>query len=216
MATIGCRGLLTLWAGTAILGQVLAVGGTEAPLPAFGRDTVLVWKTENQKETSAFVVRIAAFAPGRYIEWEDSVAQGTIFMTESAVTSGKGFLNARLFEAGVDTRGKDATTLWLSRRIFQGLKEKKKIKLLVDSLEDEMTLEGIDQISVEVNRVPTQLRVIKVADRRGSVRWFLDDENNPLMVQHSVRNYTQTLSSITTDRPNTLRWIKGKKLENPH
>jgi hypothetical protein len=40
-------------------------------------------------------------------------------------------------------------------------------------------------------------------------------EDNPLMVKHMVRKYTQALQSITTNRANTLRWIKGKKLANP-
>jgi hypothetical protein len=58
------------------------------------------------------------------------------------------------------------------------------------------------------------LPAIKVSDDRGSERWFLDQEENPLMLKHTVRQFTQVLASITTDRPNTLRWIKGKKLAN--
>jgi hypothetical protein len=58
------------------------------------------------------------------------------------------------------------------------------------------------------------LPVIKVKDDRGSERWFLDSEDNPLMLRHLIRKYDQTLASVTTDQPNTLRWIKGKKLAN--
>jgi len=54
-----------------------------------------------------------------------------------------------------------------------------------------------------------------VSDGRGGERWFLDQEENPLLVKHTVRHYTEVLSSITTNRANTLRWIKGKKLQNP-
>jgi hypothetical protein len=42
----------------------------------------------------------------------------------------------------------------------------------------------------------------------------LNSEDNPLLMRHQIRNYDQKLTSITTDRPNTLRWIKGKKLAN--
>jgi hypothetical protein len=55
-----------------------------------------------------------------------------------------------------------------------------------------------------------------VKDDRGNERWFLDSEENALLVKHAVRAYVQTLTSITTDKPNTLRWIKGKKLTAPH
>ena len=35
------------------------------PLPVFGKDTVLVWKIQNQQYQSSFVVRIAQFLPNR-------------------------------------------------------------------------------------------------------------------------------------------------------
>ena len=57
--------------------------------------------------------------------------------------------------------------------------------------------------------------VLRVADDRGNERWILDDEKNPLVVKHLFRSYTMTLVSATTDRPNTLRWIKGVKLAHP-
>jgi hypothetical protein len=188
--------------------------GAEAPIPPFGRDTVLVWKVTNEGDTDAgtFVVRIAEFLPNRFIEWENAQTQGTIFMSHDAVTKSRVFVNARLFEAGVDSKGKDSTTLWLSQRVFRELKAKGRVKLAIDSLDGWMTLEGSEQIQVEVNKVPTEVPVVKVKDDRGMERWFLDLEENPLMVKHSYRAYSQTLKSITTDRPNTLRWIKGKKL----
>ena len=188
----------------------------ESPLPPFGRDTVLVWKTENQGLVDTFVVRIAEFLPNRYVEWENSVTQGTIFMPSGAVAGAKAFVNARLFEGGVDTRGKDTTTLWLSRRAYGELKAKQRVKLRVDSIDGWMTLEGTEQMAVEVNKSTATMPVIKVKDDRGSERWFLDMEENPLMMKHLFRRFTQTLISITTDRANTLRWIKGKKLTDPH
>jgi len=188
----------------------------ELQLPTFGKDTVLVWEIQNQEHASQFVVRIAEFMPDRFVEWEDDMTQGTIFMPNHVVIGAKAFVNARLFEAGVDTKGKNATTLWLSQQIYRDLKEKKRIKLALDSVDGWMTLEGSEKIKVEVNRTLMELPAIKVKDDRGSERWFLDSEENPLMAKHAIRQFSQTLASITTDRPNTLRWIKGKKLTNPH
>lgn len=194
------------------LGAFTAV---ENQLPAFGRDTVLVYEIRSGDQSYSFVMRIAEFVPDRYVEWEDTKTQGTIFMPNKDVVDAKGFVTARLFESGVDTRGRNATTLWLSQRIYRDLKEKKKARLDIDSLQGMMKYQGDDQFTVEVNRIPTTLPVIRVMDDRGSERWFLDQEDNPLMVKHFIRHFTQALTSITTDRPNTLRWIKGKKLENP-
>ncbi|MBZ5498276.1 MAG: hypothetical protein LAP85_17890 [Acidobacteriia bacterium] len=182
---------------------------SDSSLPPFGRDTVLVYKSSNENEV--FVVRIAEFAPDRYMEWEDATAQGTIFIPAKVVAEGRALVNYQLFQPGVDTRGKDATTLWLSRRMFRKLKENQKPKLMIDGLPTLVTVLGSDQMAIEVNRSPRSVPVIKTRDERGAERWFLDLEDNPLLVNLLVRNYQQKLASITTDRPNTLRWIKGKK-----
>ncbi len=185
-------------------------------LPPFGRDTVLVWKMQFPEDSADFVVRIAEFLPGRFIEWENASTQGTIYMSNKAILGGRAFVNAGLFEAGMDTTGKDATTLWLSQQAFRDLKSKAKIKILLDSVDGWLTLDGNEHLTVDVNRTPMVLPVIKVKDTRGSERWFLDFDENPLLARHTIRRFSQTLISITTDRPNTLRWIKGKKLTNPH
>jgi hypothetical protein len=204
------------WISAVLLGAFPAIKTVpERPLPAFGRDTVLVYKMKIEEDVKNFVVRIAEFVPDRFVEWENASTQGTIFMPESSLEDAKAFVNSRLFEAGVDTKGKKTTTIWLSRKIFRDLNEKKKTKVNIDGIDGWLTLEGTDQMSVEVNRNEVNLPVIKTMDDRKSERWFLAMEDNPLLVKHVFRHYTQTLASITTDRPNTLRWIKGKKLLHP-
>ncbi len=199
-----------------VAGSSLHGGPGERVLPAFGRDTVLVWHMKFPDKTTEFVVRIAEFLPDRYVEWENESLQGTIFMTNKAVLSAKSFVNAKLFEGGVDTRGKDTTTLWLSQQIYRDIKAKRRIKLMLDSVEGWVRLEGQDTVTVDVNRSPLELPAIKISDDRGSERWFLDYEDNALLARHTIRQFEQSLVSITTDKPNSLRWIKGKKLENPH
>ncbi|MBN1570997.1 MAG: hypothetical protein JXA73_24385 [Acidobacteria bacterium] len=184
-------------------------------LPPFGRDTVLVWKIQNLEYEASFVVRIAQFLPDRFFEWEDEQTQGTIFISNELILSAKGFVNSSLFQSGADSTGRDATTLWLSRQIYRDLKERKKVKCILDGVAGTFKYSGEDTLTVEVNRSTVHLAVIKVLDDRGSERWFLDQEDNPLMLNHRLRNFSQTLTSITTDRSKTLRWIKGKKLANP-
>lgn len=183
--------------------------------PDMGRDTVLVWNIRNHGESSKFVVRLAEFSPARYIEWENATIQGTILMTEKAVQKARKYVSARLFEAGVDLRRDDATTVWLSRDVYRDLKQKQRVKIALDSIDGWLTVEGYGEIAVDVNRSPTKLPVMKIRDDRGQERWFLDFEDNPLLARHAHREYEQILKSISTDRPNTLRWIKGKKLSSP-
>jgi hypothetical protein len=189
--------------------------GSEKVLPAFGRDTVLVWQTQNQNFESTFVARIATFFPDRFLEWESREIQGTVFMKSEDIEKAGGFVNNRLFNGGVDTKSRKVTTLWLSRRLFQKLKSKGKAKCQLDGVGSEFKYQGQDQLEVEVNGKMRMLPVIKVSDGRGAEYWFLDREDNPLMAKHALRSYSRTLTVISTDRPNTLRWIKGKKLTNP-
>ena len=195
--------LLLAWLSSA-LGQI-----PESALPAFGRNTVLVYKSSNENE-APMVVRIAEFSPSRFVEWEDATTQGTILMPERAVDEARGYVNWQLYVGGVDTRSKNATTLWLSRRIFRELKAKPRIKMDMDSIATWVASLGNDQMTVEVNRKQHSLPVMKTRDERGAERWFLDSEDNPLIVNAIYRNYQQKLASITTDKPNTLRWIKKK------
>jgi len=183
-------------------------------VPPFGRNTVLVYES-SLEEGSTFVVRIAEFSPDRWIEWEDSTTQGTILMPEKSILEGREFVNYRLYQGGVDSRSKNATTLWLSRRIFRELDVKPKVKVTIDSLSTWVTVLGRDQMDTEINRVNRRIPVIKTRDERGTERWFLDLEDNPLLVNFQFRNYRQKLVSITTDRQNTLRWIKAGKKKPP-
>ncbi len=186
-------------------------------LPAFGRDTVLVWKTQTPKYSSDFVLRIAEFLPDRYVEWEEQPFQGTLFMPSRDLQEAKGYVSSQLFEPGVDTRSKNATTVWLSRKIFLDFKARKRIKINLDGVPGWVAWEGTERFTVEVNKSKVQLPVIKMKDDRGSERWFLDQEENALLVRHLLKEYDHSLVSITTNRSNTLRFIRGRKLENlPH
>jgi hypothetical protein len=204
-----------LWILVILLASLAGEESGEKQLPLFGRDTVLVWKIKNLDYESQFVARIAEFSPDRFMEWEDASSQGTVFMLSRDLLTAKNYVSASLFQSGVDSKSKQATTLWLSKLIYQDLKNKGKIKYSLDGVPALMTYTGDGRLAVEVNKSMQELPVIKVEDDRGSERWFLDNEENPLLMKHVYRKYSQTLASITTNRPNTLRWIKGGKHNNP-
>ena len=115
MSVIQCSflyALVILSAPSAVVSQTSAKDSAgQQQFPVFGCDTVLVWKTQNRDYTSEFVVRIAEFAPNRFFEWEDMKTQGTIFLPKGDVLEAKGYISSRLFQSGMDTRSKNATTL---------------------------------------------------------------------------------------------------------
>lgn len=186
---------------------------SELQLPEFGRDTVLAWETQSGYSTGSFVVRIAGFHPNLLLEWEDGISQGTVFIPSRDLSEGRGYVNRKLFLQGMDTRSDNETTLWLSRKIFRTLKEKREAKCYIDRTPGKMKYEGEEELVVKINGKPRALPVIKIRDDRGAVRWFLDREDNPLLIRYELRKFSQALKSVTTDRRDTLRWLKGRKLE---
>lgn len=187
--------------------------GYEEELPAFGKDTVLVWEIPMEDITNDFVVRIAAFSPDLLMEWETEKSQGTIFIPRKMIMEAKGFVHSRLFKSGMDIQAKNETTVWLNRRTYRELKDNKKAKLKIDRVQGDMTCTGVEKFTVEVNGSLMSVPVIRVQDSRNAEMLFLDREDNPLLVQYKIRHYSKTLVSITTDRTNTLRWLKGPKLQ---
>ena len=178
---------------------------------------MLVWKIEGPTYEKSFVARLASFRPDRFLEWEEGGGQGTVFIPERSLLGAKGYEKSSLFVDGMDKTGKNTTVLWLSRRVFTELKEKESVRLNLDGVSAKLRLLGTKTIAVAVNQTDVELPVIKVADDRNAEWYFLDDPDNPLMIRYEVRDYRQTLFSITTDQTDTLRWIKGSKLQkHPH
>lgn len=215
MKTCGAKSLSLIAGFFACCSAIAQAPSPEISMPAFGRNTILVYRIQNPDYLEDFVVRIAQFLPDRYVEWENRMSQGTVLMPNRDLESGKGYISSSLFQSGSDTKGKGSTTLWLSRNTFRDLKTNRKAKCNINGATGVFTYQGDGTIEVDVNRTVQMLPVIIVLDDRMEERWFLDQEDNPLIVNYRVRRYSQTLASITTDKPNTLRWIKGTKLENP-
>jgi len=207
-------GWIFLWAlaAVAVLGVAAwAAEGKSAPL-RFDRDTVIVWKADSQGTQYDFVVRIAQFEPKRLFEWESFSNQGTVLLDPAALATSRSFQTSKLFNAGSDSHGKDETTLWLSREVFQELAGGGRARFKLDSIEAVMTASRRETMTVQVNKEAVELPVLVVSDSRGGEWWFYDNPGNPLFLKRTLRNFTQTVKSITTNRKNTLRWIKESKI----
>ncbi len=72
---------------------------------------------------------------------------------------------------------------------LSGSESQQKGKCLINGTTGVFTYWGEDALAVEVNRVPQVLPVIKVMDDRKEERWFLDQEDNPLMLQPPVPQF---------------------------
>lgn len=192
-----------LFSSSALSGQI----------PEFRLGTVLVWHSENRGLKAQFVIRVAQFKPDRYFEWESNSTQGTVLLRESAVEHAKKYSNYRLFQAGAELESSEEMTFWLSRRTYEALKAKKKVGFYLDSIKTKLVLLGSAQRTIQVNRKPVTVQVLEAKDGRGGQWSFLDDGDNPLLVKYELRSYKQELSSVNTERTDSLRWIKGSRLK---
>ena len=206
------RAFLTVLSVIVLMAAIHARATEEFQLPDFGLGTVLVWKIEGPEYERRFVARLASFLPDRFLEWENESGQGTVFMPNRAVTDGRGYEISSLFAVGKDRKTRNETALWLSRRVFTELKEKKTVRWNLDGVASKLNFIAEESVNVEVNRNVTALPVIRAADDRNAEWSFLNLPDNPLMISYEVRNYRQSLTSITTGSPESLRWIKGRKL----
>ena len=198
--------------GILLLVAVCGAPAAESPLPEFGHGTVLIWKIEGMEYEGSFVARLASFLPNRFFEWENETGQGTVLLRERAIADSGKYETSSLFTVGREKETRNETALWLSRRVFEELKEKQSARWTLNGGTSRLKFidEGI--ITVEVNRNTTKLPIIRAADDRNAVWSFLDQPENPLMVRYELRDHSQTLSSVTTGAVDALRWIKGRKL----
>lgn len=191
----------------------VCIGGAveKSPLPEFGLGTVLVWKIEGTEYENGFVARLASFLPERFFEWENETGQGMVSMSERAITNGN-YVTTSLFVVGKEKKTRNETTLWLSRRVFNELKEKKTAKWNLNGVTAKLNFIEEGSVPVEVNMKTEELSVIHAVDDRNTKWTFLNDSENPLLVRYEIRNYRKILASVTTGAPESLRWIKGSKL----
>lgn len=197
------------WVGWLVLlsSAALLQAGSKIPL-AFGRDTVVVWEMKTRASTYSFVVRLARFVPDRHFEWENLASQGTIHLDEKSLNQSDRYILSSLFDVGVDVEAKNSTTLWLSRKVFRQLKESGQTKVYLNGLKDEFKKVAEVDYPLMVNRESLPARALHLKDHRDNEWWFLDDEDNPLLLEYKTNHFHQKLKSVSTDRKNTLRWIK--------
>jgi hypothetical protein len=189
------------------------ISGAEQ-LPAFSLGTVLVWKSENRGNEYDFVIRLAKHSPSRYFEWENQTTQGTVLLKKSAVENARKYSSYRLFQAGADLESADETCYWFSRGLFAELKSAGKGYFMLDAIKTHLEQQAVENISVLVNQEEKKLVTLKFRDNRGGEWWILDDVENPLVVKRRLNSWQEQLASVRTDRPNSLRWIKGARLRS--
>lgn len=185
--------------------SLLAGSGTDLVLRP---KTVLVYETRSGKEESQFVLRLARYHPDIFLEWESTSHQGTLHLYRKAVTEGKTFSLAGLFQIGVDMISEDTMTTWLSRRMYEDLVSDGEAKVVFNNHPVKLNVTGEGTYALRLNKVPQEISVIFVEDDRKG-KWSLHkNPDNPILVEYESPYYRQRLKSVSTNAENRLRWIR--------
>jgi hypothetical protein len=178
----------------------------ETPLARLDSGATIVWDTTAGDKTSEFIIRIAQYSPERHFEWESRAQQGTIRIPSHVLRDSKRITFARLFDNGVDIESADFLTLWLSRKIYDELKNSRRSRITMDSLKDEFVLLETIEYPLVVDKQTITAPAVKLKDERGATWIFLDSPENPIMLEYKNKYFLQKIRYMTT-RGNILRWI---------
>ena len=127
-------------------------------------------------------------------DWEVFAERsGTISMSENAINNAT---KLSFFEKTGYESLEDATTIWVSRRVFKALKSNEKIELELDERKEIFNKTGTETYSFgdRGNGVPYNIPVIIVANPDETIEfWIADDAKNPIIVMVSMKDFSMDL-----------------------
>jgi riboflavin synthase len=189
---------------TLLLLMTTALGGS-LPQPT---ETVLIYGNVIADKEAPLIVRVARFKPDIFIEWESVSHQGTIHIFRNAVRDSRSFILESLFEAGVDVESPDATTVWLSERIYKDLSANGEAKIDLNRLPLKMKVTGKGVFTLEVDKESREVAALLVEDERRNQWVFQADPANPILLEFKTPRFRRYLKSVLTSSWPGLRWIK--------
>ncbi|MGH9338007.1 MAG: hypothetical protein ACRD1R_00040 [Acidobacteriota bacterium] len=170
--------------------------------------TILVYENVSGKIAKRFIIRVARYQPDIFLEWESTSHQGTLHLYREAVHEADQFNLIGLFEVGVDLESEEATTIWLSRAMYQDLLDDGYAQIRLNSQPVKLQVQGEGSYNIVVDKEPAQVPIIRVKDNRRGEWVFLKDPVNPLLIEYVTPYFRQTLKRISTDPENDLRWVR--------
>ncbi len=118
---------------------------------------------------------------------------GKVTITKEALESSMNVVSD--FKNKSDDTYSDKSTIFLSKKIFNALKDKKAIKINVDGIEQTLSFKNLDKIWVQKASTGLQLNVLYAETEKGTKIWVLDSKTYPLIVKMASK-LTLELTSV--------------------
>lgn len=174
----------------------------------FAEKTTLVYESVTQAGENQFILRIGRFHPDIVLEWESLSHQGTIHFYRRAVEEARRYAVSTLFDPGTDQESGDTMSKWLSRKVLEEALSKGEVKIELNRLPVKFKVVGETTFEIQLNRQPVELKAVSFEDNRRGKWVFLNDPENPVLLEYTNAYYREYLKDVSTTNTMSLRWLK--------
>ncbi len=121
--------------------------------------------------------------------------KGKLKMTEKALNETNHIEN--YFSDGQDQIMDDRTTVWFSKKLYNGLNDKKESEILIDGATQKLNFKSKEKYKIKIDDTEKEIEVLFGETNTGGKFWILDDPKNPLIVKMEIE-FTIELKSVKT------------------
>jgi len=121
--------------------------------------------------------------------------KGKVKMTENALKESNTIEN--YFSDGSDQTMSDKTTVWFSKKLYDGLKNKKATEIYIDGNAETLNFKSEEKYKIKIDDAENEIEVLYGETDKGSKFWILDDSKNPLIIKMTV-GFTIELKTVKT------------------
>lgn len=143
-----------------------------------------------------FVVTVKSLKKGVEFDWSmrKGSLTGNVKITPEALKDATAQNN--YFYGGGEVY-KDKTSIWVSKKVYQSLKDKTPIQIQPSKVVENLNYVADETMSVKIDGVETQLKVLHGRTDRGSEFWILDDPKAPIILRMII-DFEVRITEIST------------------
>ena len=161
-----------------ILGCAVREIRKEVKVPWLKPGTKMVYGVDFQGKKYDFIVNVKSLPPEIKFDWEMTEPvnkSGSILIKASALDTARGQFN--YFRGGSKTL-ENATTVWVSKKVYKELKEKGTTKIILDSDSYTLSLKSKEKMKVSIDGTEKEIDVIYGEIENAAVEYALDESGN--------------------------------------
>ena len=122
---------------------------------------------------------------------------GSVTMSSKALGESTKIVN--YFSDGATQNMEEETTVWLSRKIYEQIKNKKPIDISIDGTTEILNFKNNEKLKIKADGADEEVNVLYAETESGNKLWILDEPQNPLIIKMQV-GFTIELISVSSGK----------------